>query len=329
VQRANFYAEALLRLQTVPGIIDAAAVTQLPLSENNWAMEIALDGPETSGTPLSADAAAITPHYFKVMGIPLLQGREFTAEDGSNQDNPSLIVSDSFARFYWPNQNPIGKRFRPGKTNPFGTVVGVVGDVRSKMQEEVRPAFYFPHRYIGMPAMVLVVRTSAPPHEFAQTVRSQIQAIAPQVPIYNTRTMKDVISKVNAQPRFETGLLGLFSLVALFLAAIGIYGLMAYMVLQRRRDIGVMIALGARTSNIRNMVLKQGMQPVLIGVAFGIIGCLATTRLIKNLLFGISATDPFTFLAVAPVLVVVAFAACYLPALKATKVDPSITLKSE
>ena len=200
---------------------------------------------------------------------------------------------------------------------------------RSKMQEEVRPAFYFSHRYIGMPAMVLVVRTSTPPQEFAQTVRSQIQAIDPQLPIYNTRTMNDVISKVNAQPRFETGLLGLFSLVALFLAAIGIYGLMAHMVLQRRHDIGVMIALGARASNIRNMVLKQGMQPVFIGVALGIIGCFATTRLMKNLLFGISATDPFTFIAVAPVLVVVAFAACYLPALRATKVDPSITLKSE
>lgn len=328
-QRANFYSEALLRLQAAPGIVDAAAVTQLPLSENNWAMEIALEGAETAGAPLSASVAAITPHYFKVMGIPLLQGREFTDDDGSNKDALSLIVSDSFARFYWPNQNPIGKRFRPGKNNPVGTVVGVVGDVRSKMREEVRPAFYFPHRYIGMPALVLVVRTATQPEEFALTVRSQIQAIDPRLPIYNTRTMKQVISNINAQPRFETGLLGLFSMVALLLAAVGIYGLMAYIVLQHRHDIGVMIALGARARNIRNMVLRQGMQPVLLGVVLGVTGCLAVSRLMKNLLFGISTTDPLTFIAVAPLLICVAFAACYLPALRATKVDPSITLRNE
>lgn len=328
-QRVSFYSEALLRLQTVPGIVDAAAVTQLPLSEDPWAMEITLDGPFANGIPTSADAAAITPHYFKVMGIPLLQGREFTDDDGNNKDTLNLIVSESFARVYWPNQNPIGKRFRPGKTNPFGTVVGVVGDVRNKLQGAMQPAFYFPHRYIGTPAMVLVVRTAGQPEYFAQAVRSQISSLDPSLPIYNTRTLLQVISNVNAQPRFETELLALFSTMALILAAIGIYGQMAYMVVQRSRDIGIMMALGAHATGIRNMVLKQGMKPVIVGVVLGLLGCFMITRLIKNLLFGISSTDPFTFIAAAPLLMAVAFAACYLPALRATRVDPAITLKSE
>jgi len=326
-QRADFYAQVLLRLKAIPGAVEAAAVSQLPLSDNNWSMEVALEGSDIAGT-LSADAAAITPQYFKVMGIPLLQGRDFTAEDGSNKEVLSLIVSETFAHVYWPNQNPIGKRFRPGENNPFGTVVGVVADVRSKMQGDMRPAFYFPHRYIGMPGLVLVVRTAGQPDDFARTLRSQIQAIDPQLPVYNTRTMSQVISNVNAQPRFETGLLGLFSIVALLLAAVGIYGLMAYAVLLRKRDIGVMMALGARAEDIRNMILKQGMQPVSLGVAIGLAGSLALTRLLKNSLFGVSATDPFTLAVAAPVLVAVAFAACYLPALRATKVDPSITLRN-
>ena len=328
-QRANFYSEAILQLQTVPGIMDAAAVTQLPLSENAWAMDITLDGASANGTPSSADAAAITSDYFKVLGIPLLQGREFTDDDGDNKDMLSLIVSESFARFYWPNQNPIGKRFRPGKTNPFGTVVGVVGDVRNKLQEEIRPAFYFPHRYIGTPAMVVLVRTAAQPENFAKEVRARIRSIDPGLPIYNTRTMREVISNVNAQPRFEAELLTLFSTIALILAAIGIYGQMAYMVAQRSRDIGIMMALGANARGIRNMVLKQGMKPVVIGVILGLFGCFMITRLVKNLLFGISASDPFTFVTAAPLLTTVAFVACYLPALKATRVDPSTSLRTE
>lgn len=328
-QRANFYSEAILQLQTVPGIMDAAAVTQLPLSENTWAMEITLDGPSANGTPSSADAAAITPDYFKVMGIPLMQGREFTADDGDHKDMLTLIVSESFARFYWPNQDPIGKRFRPGKTNPFGTVVGVVGDVRNKLQEEIRPAFYFPHRYIGTPAMVVLVRTAGQPENFVKDVRARIRSIDPGLPIYNTRTMREVISNVNAEPRFETELLTLFSAIALILAAIGIYGQMAYMVARRSRDIGIMMALGANARSIRNMVVKQGMKPVVIGIALGLLGCFMITRLIKNLLFGINASDPFTFITAAPLLMMVSFIACYMPALKATRVDPSISLRSE
>jgi putative ABC transport system permease protein len=241
----------------------------------------------------------------------------------------NLIVSDSFARLYWPNQNSIGKRFRPGKSNPFGTVVGVVGDVRSKMQEEVRPTFYFPYRYIGMPGLVLAVRTAAQPENFELTLRSQIQTIDNQLPLYNTRTMKQVISNTNAQPSFQTALLVVFSVGALVLAVVGIYGLMAYLVSQRNREIGVRMALGAGASDIRNMVLRQGMRPVLLGIVLGLVGCFAVTRWMKSLLFGVSATDPLTFVTVAPLLIAVAFAACYLPALRATKVDLSIILRNE
>jgi putative ABC transport system permease protein len=330
-QRANFFAQALLRLQTTPGVADAAAASQLPLSENSWAMEIAFDSSDMApgSIPLSADTAAITPHYFSTMGIPFLQGRDFTEEDGSDKEVLHLIISESFARIYWPNQNPLGKRFRPGKDNPFGTVVGVVGDVRSKMQEEIRPAFYFPYRAIGMPGLVLVVRTDVQPENFAHTLRSQIQSIDSQLPIYNTRTMEQVISNTNAQPRFQTALLLIFSIVALLLAVVGIYGLMAYLVSQRNREIGVRMALGAGASDIRNMVLRQGMKPVLLGILIGLVGCFVVTRWMKSLLFGVSETDPLTFLTVAPLLIAVAFVACYLPALRATKVDPSIILRNE
>lgn len=330
-QRVNFFDQLLERLRTVPGVINAAAITEPPYSGGHWAMEITVEGHDAAmdNAPLSAQARAVTPHYFGTMGIPLLQGRDFI--DQNRGDSPlKLIVSETFARRYWPNENPIGKRFRPGTSNPFGTVVGVVGDVRNNnRQEEVQPAFYFPYGYIGMPGLVVVVRAITQPEALAGAIRTQVQAMDTELPLYNIRTMKQIISNASAQPRFQTVLLSLFSIVALLLAAVGIYSLMAYLVRQRRREIGIRMALGAGAGDILTMVLRQGMRPVLLGVVLGLAACLALTPLMKNLFFGVSASDPLTFIMVALLLLGVAFAACYLPARRATKINPSIVLRNE
>jgi putative ABC transport system permease protein len=329
-QRVNFFDQLLERLRTVPGVIDAAAITQPPSSSGNWAMEITVEEGEAAinKAPLSADARAATPHYFGTMGIPLLQGREFIEEDRGNKPL-KLIVSETFARRYWPNENPIGKRFRPGTNNPFGTVVGVVGDVRNNLQEEAQPAFYFPYGYIGMPGLVVVVRTITQPETLAVTLRAQVRALDSEQPVYNIRTMKQIISNATAQPRFQAMLLGLFSIVALLLAAIGIYSVMAYLVRQRRREIGIRMALGARARDILKIVIRQGMRHVLLGVVLGLAGSFALTRLMKSLFFGGGATDPLTFIMVVLLLIGVSFVACYLPARRATKVNPSIALRHE
>lgn len=328
-QRVSFFHQLLDRLRNNPGVIDAAAITQTPSTGGGWVVEINAEGDEaTSNEPSSADARAATPHYFRTMGIPLLQGREFTEQDRGQPLN--LIVSGTFARRYWPNENPIGKRFRPGTNNPFGTVVGVVGDVRNNnLQEEIQPAFYFPYGYIGMPGLVVVVRTTTRPETLAGTLRNQVREIDSEQPVYNVRTMKEIVSNATAQPRFQTVLLGLFSVVALLLAALGIYSVVSYIVRQRKSEIGVRMALGASERDILGMVISQGMRQVLLGVVLGLAGSFALMRLMESLFFDISATDPLTFIAVALLLIAVALVACYLPARRATKVDPLIALRHE
>lgn len=330
-QRINFYNRLLERLRSTPGVINAAAITQPPLSSGNWAVEIITEGSDAAaGEPrLTADARAATPHYFRTMGIPLLQGREFNEQDDA--DKPLvLIVSQSFARRYWPNENPIGKRFRPGTNNPFGIVVGVVGDVRnSNMHEEAQPAFYFPYEYIGMQGLVVVVRTNSEPESLTATLRSQVREIDSEQPVYNIRTMNQMMSNATAQPRFQTMLLSLFSTAALLIAAAGIYSVMAYLVRQRRHEIGIRMALGASPHDILRMVIKQGMRYVLFGVVLGLAASFALMRLMKSLFFDVSATDPLTFILVTLLLTGVGLAACYLPARQATKVNPSSVLQHE
>lgn len=330
-QRVNFFDKLLERMRTVPGVTDAAATTHPPSTTGSWTVEIAVEGGDAASNqaPLSADARAVTPHYFGTMRIPLLQGREFIEQDRNNQ-TLNLIVSDTFARRYWPNEDPIGKRFRPGTNNPFGTVVGVVGNVRnSNLQEEAQPTVYFPYGYIGMPGLVVVARTTTQPETLAAALRAQVRESDNEQPVYNIRTMEQIVSNATAQPRFQTVLLSLFSIVALLLAAVGIYSVMAYLVRQRRREIGVRMALGAGARDILKMVIRQGMRPVLLGVVLGVAGSFALTRLMKSLFFGVGATDPLTFIMVALLLIGVAFLACYLPARRATKVDPSIALRQE
>jgi len=271
-----------------------------------------------------AEAHAVTPRYFQTMGIPLLQGQDFA--DPYRADQPlELVVSETFARRYWPNETAIGKRFRAGSNNPFGTVVGVVGDVRT-LNSQQGPAFYFPYGYIGMPGLVVMVRTTAQPENFAAPLRVEVSQLDADQPVYNMRTMNEIIAGATAQQRFQAFLTSLFAAVALLLVAIGIYSVVAYMVKQRRREIGVRMAVGASTFNILRMVILNGMRNVLLGLVLGLALSLALTRLIG---LKTTAADIRVFLIVGLLLTGVTLIACYLPAWRATKIDPSRALRSE
>jgi predicted permease len=330
--RLNFFSQLLEKLRTVPGVIDAAAITQPPLSgSGNWAMEVTLEGREaaTREAQLSADARAITPGYFRTMGIPLLQGRDFTEQDSG--DAPlTLIVSEKFAQRHWPNENPIGKRFRPGTSNPFGEVVGVVGNVRNlSLEDEGRPAFYFSYGHIGMPGLVVVLRTTAIPESQVTALRAQVASLDADLPIFNIKTMDEYVGNAAGQQRFQTVLLSIFSGMSLLLAAVGIYGLMSFLVRQRTHEIGIRMALGASRSNVLQLVLRKGMTLTLFGIAGGLLGAWALTRLMTSMLFGVTPTDLTTFTVVSAGLMLVALLACYLPARRATKVDPLVALRYE
>jgi putative ABC transport system permease protein len=329
-ERMNFFSRLLDRLRTVPGVIDAAASERTPGSTSDWAMEITVeDNEEINKARTSAEAHVATPNYFNTIGVPVLQGREFIGAYRS--DRPlELIVSESFARRYWPNQDPIGKRFRPDTNNPVGTVIGVVGDVSNvDPQQEALPAFYFPYGYISMPGLVVVVRTAGQPEDFAKALREQVSQIDPDQPVYNVRTMNEIVASATAQQRFQAVLLSLFGMVALLLVAVGVYGIVAHVIRQRTREIGVMMALGANTREILKTVIGQGMRNVLFGLILGLVGSFVLTRWLSSSIFGLTPNDPLTFITVALLLIVVSLLACYLPARRATKVDPSAVLRSE
>ncbi|HEV2663341.1 MAG TPA: ABC transporter permease [Blastocatellia bacterium] len=332
-QRVNFYNQLLERMRATPGVVDAAAVTQLPLfSGASWAQEITLEGREAapSDAKLSARTFAATPRYFQTMGIPLLQGRDFTEQDSG--DGPlSFIVSESFARRFWPNENPIGKRFRASPAfDMFGTVVGVIGNVRNvSLESEGGPAFYFSYGRIGMPALAVIVRTVAPPETMAAALRAPIASLDRDLPVYNVRTLDQLVYNSAGQPRFQTALLSFFGAIALLLAAIGVYGVMAYAVSQRMREIGLRMALGAQTRDVLKLVVRQGLALSLIGVAIGLALAFGLTRFLSGLLYQVSATDALTFALIPLLLVGVTLLACYLPARRAIKVDPLLALRRD
>ena len=329
-ERVNFFSRLLEQLRTVPGVVDAAAGESAPAADGDWTTEITVEGDATgiNEARTSARAHVATPKYFHTLGVPLLRGREFT--DEHRDDKPlEFVVSESFARRYWPNGDAIGKRFRPGNNNPFGTVVGIVGDVRNmNPQRETPPAFYFPYGYIGMPGLLIVVRTTTAPETLAATLRAQVQQIDSEQPVYNVRTMREILASATSQHRFQAVLVNVFGLLALLLVAGGIYGVVSHAVSQRTREIGVRMALGANQRDILKMVIRQGMLQVLLGLILGLAGSFLLTRWLSSSVVGLSPNDPLTFILVAFLLVIVGLVACYLPARQATKVDPAAVLRN-
>jgi predicted permease len=328
-------AALLQRLRATPGVIDASAVAYLPLAGGGvWSDEVTFEGRDAApgGEPIPAEVSAVTPRYFHTMGVPLLAGHDFTEQDRGaywlGEGSLRLIVNETFARRYWPNENPIGKRITISGS-PFSEVIGVVGDVRSlSLWREAKPAVYVPYgHFFNVPALTIVVRAGAPPEALTAALRAQVYALDHDLPVYDIRPMEQVVSNAAGQPRFQTLLLGLFSAVALLLAAIGIYGVMAYTVTQRTHEICMRMALGARTRDVLRHILGQGMKLVLIGATLGLAGAFVSARALKSMLFGVSPADPLTFAAVTVFLALVAFVACWIPARRATKVDPLVALR--
>jgi putative ABC transport system permease protein len=290
--------------------------------------------PSPSDKP-AGDLAVISADYFGTMRIPLIQGRSFTEQDKAST-TPVAIISEAAARHFFPHQNPLGQRIRVYAfrvESPWHTIVGVVGNVRQFVfDREERAAVYLPHAQLAQswwPWMTLAVRTSGDPLAVVPVVRKQIHGIDPDLPLYSINTMeRQIIEHISPISVSATWMAGL-GLPALVLAAVGVYGVMAYAVSQRTNEIGIRIALGARTIDVMRLVLGQGVKLVMAGVAIGLIAAFAMGRALAGLLYGVNATDPMTFVMVAVGLVVVGLLACWIPARRAAKVDPMVALRYE
>ena len=331
VKQWAIYREVLQSLNALPGVRGAAVSSGIPMGGGNYTRTpMSPNGKSVlpAGTSLAIDWRIVSPGYFGIMGIPLVGGRDFSEQDGPNAP-AVMIVSRSTARKFWGAEDPIGKSLhRIGDPSNF-TVVGVVGDVHHTALNQEYPSMYFSATTRVWPLMDIVVRTEGKPETALSAVRRKIHDIDPELPISNVRTMDEWISNNAAQPRLNAALLGVFACVALLIAAIGVYGVLAYSVNQRTREIGLRMALGAQQSGVVRWIVGQGMLVASAGIAAGLIGAFALSRALAALLFGIQARDPLTFTAVAALLSVVALAACLVPARRAAHVDPIVALRDE
>jgi len=334
---SNFYQQVIDRARALPGVeavgVANAAPIQTPGIRNALVIEDKPDPPP--GQPQLANNRVISPDYFRTLGVPLLKGRLLSAQD--NAQAPSVVlINQAMARRYWGEDDPVGKRFKFGyraANMPWLTVVGVVGSVRQVgLNSDPFPEFYTPFTQasqFGARPRVLFIRATGDPLSVVAAVKDQIWAVDKDQTIWAVRTMDEIVSSSLAPRRFNLLLLGVFAALALVLASVGIYGVISYAVSQRAREIGVRMALGAQASDVLKLVIGQGMKLALAGVAIGLIASVALMRTMKNRLFGVSATDPATFAATALLLALVALAACWIPARRATKVDPMIALRGE
>jgi putative ABC transport system permease protein len=334
-QIADFYRQLTARLKALPGVVNASAVFQPPLGGSaTTGLKIA-GQPGESGDESFGIIHSVGPEYFRTMGIPLVKGREFTERDNLNSA-PALIINEALARKHFPNEDPIGKRIGPGfSTVPvteetgMREVVGVVADVKHQnLQGPAQPEIFFAQAQMPFSTMTMVVRAADPPG-LVNAARSVVRSLDKDAPVYGVRTVEELLGRSVAAPRFNTLLLGLFAAVALILTAVGLYGVISCLVSQSTREIGIRLALGAQAGDVLKLIVGQGMFLTLIGVVIGLAAAYGLTRLMSGLLYGVGATDPWTFAGVAVFLVSVALVACYLPARRATQVDPVVALRSE
>jgi putative ABC transport system permease protein len=325
-RKADFYEHTLEALRAVPGVQIAGATSRLPLLPGNSTRGLTIAGLPPD-TPTNADYRTASPDYFHAMGIPLLRGRVF--DEGDREGRRLVaVVSASLAERFWPRRDPIGQPF--SINDPEITVVGVVGDVHSaSLEAPPRPTVYVPYRQDAFPFMTFVLRTAATPAALGGAIREAVWGVDRNQPIGAIRTMDAQLSNSLSRRRFSVTLLTAFGVIAVALAAIGLYGVLAFIVAQRRREIGVRMALGASPGNVIADVLGHGLRLAAIGVAIGIALALAATRLLSSLLYGTSTTDVATFASVAVLLVLVAAGASLVPAFRASRVDPLIALRED
>ena len=330
-QMLGFYRRLQSELTAIPGAKATAVSTTLPLTGSNIGVGFTIDGrtPDAS-VRTSAAFFGVSPEYFSTMGIPIVRGRGFGERD-NQQAAGVLVVSESMAAKYFPGEDPIGKRITISynKTGPR-EIVGVAGDVKQRdLTDTHTPQMYTPFVQTPWPFMAAVVRTTAAPETAAGALRQALARIDPQQSAGEIRTLDEYVSRSVATPRFTALLVGSFAGLALLLAGFGLYGVMAYSVAQRRREIGIRMALGARAGDVRALVVWQALRMGAAGVAIGLGGAAFTTRVLDSLLFGVSAADPATFGAVSATLITVLLFAAYLPARRATRVDPMVALRTE
>jgi putative ABC transport system permease protein len=329
--QTHFYRQLTERVKSIPGVDSVGFTSYLPLSGAIRFVYFCPEGTVCQGVgkdPLTA-MRQVSTGYFDTVRTPLLQGRAFTERDTASTP-PVVVVNQTVADRYWPGQNPIGRHLANSRDMIQREVVGVVADVKfNALNVASSEEMYLPLEQIPWPTTTLMVRSAANPEALVSAVRAKVAEIDPTLPVSSIATMESVVATSVAQPRILSEFVGVFAGFALLLAAIGIYGVMAYSVAARTQEMGIRMSLGAEPRDILKLVVKQGMRLALIGVAIGVVASLALTRLISTLLFGVSASDPLAFSLAAAVLVVTALAACYLPARRATRVDPMIVLRYE
>jgi len=324
-------------LARLPDVKSATASVIPLMTDSNWSSTVKVEGYKAKeGEDMNPDVNGVGPGFFSTMGLPLIAGREFTVKDGSGAPRVA-IINETMARQYWPGQNALGRRFRlgdPAADTPWRQIVGIVADVRQMgLDEPVKAEMYFPYQqtkeYDFFTPRDLAIRTSGDTSNLVSSVRQIVREVDPDQPVSNVATMAEVLGTEAAQRRMGMIMLAGFAALALLLASLGIYGVLAYFVTQHTNEIGVRQALGATPRNILLLVLRKGMGLTLLGVGIGLVAAFALTRLMSSLLFGVTAADPLTFATVPLVLVGVALLACYIPARRATKVDPIVALRYE
>jgi putative ABC transport system permease protein len=337
-RQVSFYRQVMERIQRLPGAIAVAASDELPPTKGSHTTSFSIEGHDPvdiSNQSLAVEHRLVSADYFRAMGIPVISGRAFFGSDDASAV-PVALVNQSFARRFFPNENALGQHLRFDSTPPWITIVGVVGDVHGYgLDKAAKSEIYLPYQqqkflsYNPLARMYLIVHTSGNPGDFAPAMLDSIREFDKGAPTPQTRTMETVLASSIAERRSSMLLLGIFALVALLLTAVGIYGVISYAVVQRTQEIGIRMALGARTGDVLELIIRQGMGLVLIGLCLGLFGAIVLTRVLSTLLFGVGAKDPVTFVVVAVLLSMVAFVACYIPARRATRVDPLLALRCE
>ncbi len=332
-RQAAFIPLALERIRTLPGVIQAGVVSDLPFSGSRSGSSFDIEGRKTEPGEMSphADYRKISPDYFRAIGIRLMRGREFTERDGKDAP-PVAIVNEAFARRFFPNDDPLGKRlvYEDGETKSVREIVGLIADVKHEnLADEDAAEIYVPFAQHPQSEMFFAVRTAGDPQKLAAPLKNAVLEVDRDLPLYSVQTMQQRLDTSVAPQRFNTLLLAIFAGLAMLLAAVGVFGVMAYTVAQRTHEIGIRMALGARRGDILRLVVGRAMKLALSGVAVGLAAAFALTRLMSSLLFEVKATDPAVFAGIAGLLVMVAFLACYLPARRAARIEPMTALRDE
>ncbi|HEY0321332.1 MAG TPA: ABC transporter permease [Pyrinomonadaceae bacterium] len=330
-QRVNFYTELVGRVQNLPGVTEAAAVNYVPMGRSSSSSNFRIEGQPLppKGKEPYADYRVVTPRYFEAIGTPIRQGRVFNEAD--KKESPKVvIVNERLARRYFPAGDALGKRLIISDEDGPLEIVGIAADVKNEdLDEEADMTAYRPFQQDPWWSMALVVRTNSDPAQFAPLVRNEVRALDQEQPVYNIKTMEQIIDESISAKRLAMLMLAFFAFGALLLAAIGIYAVMSYAVTSRSHEIGIRMALGASPRDILRLIIRQGLILTLIGVGLGLLGALALTRAMTEILYGVKATDPLTFAGISLLLSMVAFIACFIPARRATRVDPMVALRYE